>query len=152
MSEQCFDDAGGGCDLLFDPFCNPCLADPYACVPGGFIGGGPPTEPPRKFPWPALPPLFFAALESSSGGGGSCTIRVLQPNQVTRGFNACVNEGAQLIWAVECTGEGPGTYNCCLAKHRPYQQACETPRSKLHYNEDFIIPGMSNVGGCCKKD
>jgi RHS repeat-associated protein len=63
---------GGGCDPIFDPFCNPCFFDPGLCFPsggggggGGFSSGGS-VETPRPFPWLLLPPGLFGAVESGS--------------------------------------------------------------------------------------
>jgi RHS repeat-associated protein len=139
----------GGCDPD-DPLCGDCSTNPALCpwvpigvgVGGGSTGGSNP-EHPRTFPWPLLPPGLFPALGSNPK---PCTVKVLKPNQIYNGFNACADEGAQLIWGVECTGD----YNCCIDSHRPYQQACETPPSKFHYNEDWVTQ-MLSLGLCCKK-
>ena len=80
---------------------------------------------------------------------GQCKVQVLKPNEVPNIFNSCGREGWQLVWAVQCTGVGPGTKDCCIDKQRTYQQACETPPSKFYYIEDVTY--SYNLGLCCKK-
>jgi len=48
-----------------DPFCDPCLAFPWLCLPPPSSGGGV-----APGPSPLIPPGFFSALDSSGGSGG----------------------------------------------------------------------------------
>jgi len=78
---------------LFDPFCNPCLADPYSCLPGGFIGiGGPPKEV-RKFPWPVFLGLFNSPwrLWGVTNEHMQCSSINTKPNYATCEYG-CIND------------------------------------------------------------
>ena len=123
----------GGCGDPEDPLCDPCILDPFLCLPppigggGGYNGGGGEGPKPRTFPWPLLPLGFFQDNSRQT----------LKLNRAT-----CTEKGSGLV-ELQCWWSSPTqTFSSLGATRCTYPASDEGPGRCVN---DHVVNGDTTI-------